>query len=287
MAVALHRRLAGRLKIPFVVTPFVHLGDPENPDDRTRRAYLQPALLDIARSADRLFVQTEGERQALLDRGLPEERLVLQGMGVDPAECTGGSRQWFRAEWGLKPDEIVIGHLANNSEEKGTVDLLRAAELAWRRGCASGYSWPVQKCRTFSVFGRRTSRRRMFSVPWSSRTIGSECSMPELTYSRMPSRVDSFGLVLLEAWANGIPNVGYRAGGVPWVIRDKQDGLLVRCGDIEGLANALQQLAADSSLRRRLGAAGRDRLASDYRWQDKLDLVRQVYHELEAARLPH
>ena len=52
----------------------------------------------------------------------------------------------------------------------------------------------------------------------------------------LPSRSDSFGLVLPEAWANGAPVVGYRAGGVAWVIRHEQDGLLVKCGDVEGLA---------------------------------------------------
>src|SRR5437588_604141 len=81
----------------------------------------------LARSADRLFVQTEGERQMLLDRGFAPEKLVLQGMGVDVAACTGGDRLRTRAEWGAGPDEMVVGHLANNSREKGSVDLLQAA----------------------------------------------------------------------------------------------------------------------------------------------------------------
>ena len=54
----------------------------------------------------------------------------------------------------------------------------------------------------------------------------------------LPSRSDSFGLVLLEAWANGLPNLAYRAGGIAGVIRHGEDGLLVRCGDVTGLAEA-------------------------------------------------
>src|SRR5947208_962267 len=61
----------------------------------------------------------------------------------------------------------------------------------------------------------------------------------------MPSFSDSFGLVFLEAWANGIPNVAYRAGGVAGVIRHEVDGLLVRCGDLNGLAQALNHMAKD------------------------------------------
>src|SRR5262249_10838778 len=96
----------------------------------------------------------------------------------------------------------------------------------------------------------------------------------------LPSRNDSFGIVLLEAWANGAPNVGYRAGGVASVIRQESDGLLVRCGDIRGLAAALRRLAEDDGLRRKLGEAGRRRLPCEYRWQDKLALVRDAYFAL-------
>src|SRR4051812_34839256 len=77
------RRLARRLGVPFVLTPFLHLGDPADPRDRTRRAYTRPALLSLARSADRILVQTEGERAALLERGFPPGQVILQGMGLD------------------------------------------------------------------------------------------------------------------------------------------------------------------------------------------------------------
>ena len=96
----------------------------------------------------------------------------------------------------------------------------------------------------------------------------------------LPSRSDSFGIVLLEAWVNGVPNVGYRAGGIAGVIRHAEDGLLVRCGDVNGLADALDQLAKNEGLRRRLGAAGKEKTLRDFRWQDKLALVRAVYEEV-------
>src|SRR5690606_38730068 len=50
------------------------------------------------------------------------------------AECTGGDRAAARRAWGVAPDEVVVGHLANLSEEKGAVDLLRAAERLWAAG---------------------------------------------------------------------------------------------------------------------------------------------------------
>src|SRR5262249_2949693 len=84
--------MARRLDIPFFVTPFLHLGDPDDSADPTRAAYLAAPLLTLLREADGVFVQTRGERRALEQRGIAADRIILQGLGVDPAECTGGQR---------------------------------------------------------------------------------------------------------------------------------------------------------------------------------------------------
>src|SRR5437660_341282 len=92
-------RLARRLGVPFVLTPFLHLGDPDDPGDGTRRVYLSPALMSLVQAADRVFVQTDVERDALLGKGISDWKLVSQGLGVDLDSCTGGDRQRVRAAW--------------------------------------------------------------------------------------------------------------------------------------------------------------------------------------------
>jgi len=277
------RRLARRLGVPFVLTPFLHTGDPDDPADRTRRAFTRPALMALARSADRVFVQTEVERQALMERGVPADRLVMQGMGLDRESCTGGDRDRARAEWGVGPDEVVIGHLANNSVEKGGVDLLRAAERAWGGGGRFHVVLAGPEMPNFQRFWRT------FRPAERVRRLGALDERQKrdffagMNVFALPSRSDSFGLVLLEAWANGAANVGYRAGGIPGVVRHEQDGLLVRCGDVDALASALLRLSADAGLRRRLGAAGRERTKREFNWEEKLGLVRRVYEELTAC----
>jgi glycosyltransferase involved in cell wall biosynthesis len=279
-------RLARRLRVPFLVTPFLHLGDPDDPRDPTRRAYLAPALLSLLRAADRVFVQTEIERAALLDRGLAGEKLVLLGMGVDWEECTKGDRERARAAWGVTADEVVVGHLANNSVEKGSVDLLRAAERAWQRGERFRLVLAGPEMPNFQHFWRRYG--------WSQRVRRLGALEPArkrdffagLDVFALPSRSDSFGIVLLEAWANGVPSVAYRAGGIAGVIRHGEDGLLIRCGDVTGLAGALIQLIQDEELRQRLGTAGQARAREEFRWTDKLQRVREVYQEVTGHHGP-
>src|SRR5947209_3350932 len=127
-------RLARRLGVPFLLTPFLHLGDPTDPADRTRRQYTGRPFRWLLRSADRVLVQTDMEFDAVCELGVRPQCVVRQGLGVDAAECTGGDRRRARSGWKIADDVPVIGHLANNSVEKGTVDLLKAAALLWQRG---------------------------------------------------------------------------------------------------------------------------------------------------------
>jgi glycosyltransferase involved in cell wall biosynthesis len=277
-------RLARRLGVPFVITPFLHLGDTDDPCDRTRRIYLSPALMSLVRAADRVFVQTDVECDALLAKGISDWKIVLQGLGVDRDACTCGDKQRARAEWSFSNDDVVIGHLANNSREKGSVDLLKAAERAWAKGHRFRLVLAGPEMPNFRQFWKN------YASAGRVRRLGilddrqKKDFFAGIDVFAMPSRSDSFGLVFLEAWANGVPNLAYRAGGVAGVIRHESDGLLVKCGDVNALAAAMERLIADPALRRLFGEAGRRRLPRDYEWNDKLTLVESMYSDLQIVR---
>jgi len=74
-----------------------------------------------------------------------------------------------------------------------------------------------------------------------------------------PSRYESFGLIFIEAMMFAKPVVGCRAGGMPEVIGDGVTGLLAKPGDAASLHACLARLIDDPALRRRMGAAGRER----------------------------
>lgn len=271
---------ARRRKIPFLLTPFLHLGDPTRPDDRTRAAYLSPPLRYLLRQADRVFVQTELERLAVVSQGVKEDQVILQGLGVDPAECTGGSRQRANERWSLPSDGLLrLGHLANLSEEKGTVDLLRAVTLLHERGVRftlllAGPSMPNFQRAWEQLPAAVRSQVHLLGILKDEEKPDFFASLDVFV---LPSRSDSFGLVLLEAWANGIPCVGYRAGGIAEVIRHEDDGYLAPCGDIVALANYLEELLTDDAARTSLGKDGQTKVLKDYRWEDKLKIVERTY----------
>lgn len=265
-------KLARRRGVPFFLTPFLHLGDPDQPSNRTRRQYTQPALRWILQQADCVFVQTRLEWHAVHDLGVPAAKIIYQGLGVDPLECTGGDRPRARAYWQVDDTTCVIGHLANASVEKGTVDLLRAAELAWDHGSDFRIVLAGPAMPNFERYwhGYRHQERviRLGSITEDQKRD----FYAGIDAFALPSRSDSFGLVLLEAWANGKPNIVYRAGGPGELIRAENDGWLVTCGDIPGLARALMHAGSDPAETQRRGTNGAQRIPSEFQWAHKLQI---------------
>jgi glycosyltransferase involved in cell wall biosynthesis len=78
----------------------------------------------------------------------------------------------------------------------------------------------------------------------------------------LPSLQEGFGIVFLEAMAAGLPIVAARCGAAPEVLGEDQVGFLVTPSDPQELAKRLVQLLRDEELRKRLGAAGQERVQS-------------------------
>jgi glycosyltransferase involved in cell wall biosynthesis len=88
--------------------------------------------------------------------------------------------------------------------------------------------------------------------------------------------------VVLEAMACGIPVVATDVGGVSEVVTDGVEGLVVAPRDPARLAGALLRLAADPSLRARMGTAGRKRIETDFTLDAQLDDLLAMYREVAA-----
>jgi len=83
--------------------------------------------------------------------------------------------------------------------------------------------------------------------------------------------------VILEAMATGLPIVSTRHAGIPETVVDGATGLLVEEGDVQGLADAILQLATMGALRRRMGAAGRRRAESTYDLREQRRRLEGLY----------
>ncbi|MFZ9792120.1 MAG: glycosyltransferase family 4 protein [Gemmataceae bacterium] len=281
--ISMAARLSKKLKVPLLITPFLHLGNLDNPRNKVRRGYTHPALTKLLMQADAVFVQTHAEFQAVEELGVTTTRIHLQGMGVDLNECTGGNPVTGKDRWGGK-NVPILGHLANLSWDKGSTDLLAACEILWKQGLdfllvLAGPSMPSFE-KTWEQF------------PFKDKVIRTGPLTPDekkdffasIDFFALPSRSDSFGIVLLEAWANAKPCVVYKAGGPGSLVQHRKDGLICPCDNIGELASSLENLLKDESLRQQLGSNGQSRIQREFHWQGKLSLFQEVALKLISGK---
>jgi glycogen(starch) synthase len=92
----------------------------------------------------------------------------------------------------------------------------------------------------------------------------------------MPSRLEPFGIVILEAWRAGVAVLASSRGGAPEFVRDGQDGVLVDPFDTRGFSRALEHLLAEPEGRGAIAEAGHARVG-EFAWPRIADEYRTIY----------
>jgi glycosyltransferase involved in cell wall biosynthesis len=101
---------------------------------------------------------------------------------------------------------------------------------------------------------------------------------------RTEGHVDGLPNVALEAMAAGKPLVATRVGGLPELVRDGSNGLLVEEKSASELASAILTLAGDPALRARLGATARDEIRGERSWESVARRFVEIYERAAAPR---
>jgi glycosyltransferase involved in cell wall biosynthesis len=271
-------RLAERRGVPFVLHPLTHLG--EEGDARVRRYYTMRHQVRLLRQSAAVVVQNELELTALGQLGVPHERMHLIGSGVNPDEILGGQAERFRARHDVAGP--IVAFLGTAAFDKGAHHSVEAMTLLHERGVEATLVFAGPTMDQFTSYYARQpagvgQRCRVlgFVSEDDKRDLLAACDMLIL-----PSRTESFGIVFPEAWVYAKPVIGARAGGIPAVISDGEDGFLVPFGDVAALADRMQALLSDPALARRLGEAGQRKTLAELTWDRKYALVKRLYESL-------
>jgi L-malate glycosyltransferase len=99
-----------------------------------------------------------------------------------------------------------------------------------------------------------------------------------------PSVSESFGVAIVEASASGLPVVASRIGGLSEVVRERVTGILIPPRDPTAIANALQELLVNESLRIELGRNGRKFVLENYEWTENASRMEHIYESLLRER---
>jgi len=91
---------------------------------------------------------------------------------------------------------------------------------------------------------------------------------------------ETFGLTITEAFAYGKPVIASRVGGIPEVISESEDGILVEPGSVQELADAINILFLDAELAKRMGRAGRNNVGVKFSKKAHYEKLMQVYSKV-------
>jgi glycosyltransferase involved in cell wall biosynthesis len=271
--------LAERTGARLVITPFTHVPAPGRAGRPMQRAYLSPLNMRILRRADAVFVQTMLERRVLAQGGVSSERQALVGVGISPLELVGGDRRRSREAWRVTGHVPVVGHLGNKSWDKGTMDLLTAAERLWARGLEFRVVLAGPAMPGFDAYLRaHPCRDRVVNLPELSDGERRDF-FAGIDVFALPSYVESFGLSALEAAWCGSAVVAYDHGGPSEIFEHGVSALLAPAADIGALSAAVESVVVDGDLRARLAVAGR-RVAEQHEWDRALGRATDAYANL-------
>jgi glycosyltransferase involved in cell wall biosynthesis len=262
--------------VPMMLASFVHAARDAAADADLVHAHWLPAGWVAARTGRPFLVTLHGTDVALAERVPRLAQIVLRRalvvVGVSRAIAESAERFGARdvrvipngvelpAEVGEEaepPEVLFAGRLA---KEKGVLELLEAA-----RGLR------------LVVVGDGPLRRRIPAARGFVPRDELERLYGRAAVVACPSRREGFGVTCLEAMAHGRPVVASSVGGLRDLVIDGETGLLVPPRDPVALRAGLDRLLADARLRRRLGAAARERARTEFSWNRVSELTLAAY----------
>lgn len=228
-------------------------------DGYDRSSWLQRQLRRACLGlADRIVTISQFTRQELLSLGLSAERIVIIPPGYDAQALAAPA-----------PERGKILCVASSCvPRKGLTHLVQAmagVDPALRLHIAGDVETPhYRKVLAPLVRQLGLTDRVRFEGRVSRAELARLYASAELFV--LPSLVEGFGIVLLEAMHSGLPVVACRAAALPELVEHGMTGLLVPPGDARALARALQWLSDHPETGRAMGQAGRRRVLGRFSW---------------------
>ena len=291
------RYIAMRRKIPYVVS--LHGGVFDVPDEEagTWTAPTQGTLewgkilgwwvgsRRVLDDAAAILCVGEEERRQTQHR-FPHKKVVHLANGVDPESFATGDKDGFRNAYHIPVDAYVVmtvGRIDPQKNQLFAIDLLPELMETQSQHAYGHHRTRDQRklqeklVRKINETGLESHVTLIDGLAAGSQQLVDAYHGADLFL--LPSIHEPFGIVILEAWAAGLPVVASRVGGIPSFVDDGEDGLLFDPNDGTGFVEAFKAILESPEKGRELGAAGRRKARSRYSWDRITESLVNLYEE--------
>jgi glycosyltransferase involved in cell wall biosynthesis len=204
---------------------------------------------------DTVFVNSEEYRDSWIKRGFEPEKLKIFPRGLDTQLFHPTRRNpAFFEKFGAKNGQVRLLYVGRVSREKD-LDLLAEA---YRRLRAEGLS--IQLCIVghgpYSKEFSESLPEALFTGYLKGEELAGAYASADIFV--FPSTTDTFGNVIIEAQASGVPVIVSDSGGPKELVENERNGLITKSHDVEDLTRAIRALIADPERRKQMGNLARE-----------------------------
>lgn len=242
-----------------------------------------PSLKDLIRfaveSSDRVTAVSSALAAETYDLIKPEKKIETIYNFIDERVYLKKNTAAIKEKHGILPDEKVVIHVSNFRKVKRVQDVIRVF-----RNIAGKTKAKLLLVGDGPEKSTACELIRKYGLEDQVLMLGNQDRVEEL-YSisdlkLLLSEKESFGLVLLEAMACGVPCIGTNIGGIPEVIKNNVSGFVVDVGDVAAATARAMSILEDEQLSNRFTKAAIEMLENEFSSKKIVSQYEQIYADL-------
>ncbi|CAN2250793.1 N-acetyl-alpha-D-glucosaminyl L-malate synthase BshA [Bacillus vallismortis] len=242
-----------------------------------------PSLKDLIRFAieasDRVTAVSSALAAETYDLIKPEKKIETIYNFIDERVYLKKNTAVIKEKHGILPDEKVVIHVSNFRKVKRVQDVIRVfRNIAGKTKAKLLLVGDGPEKSTACELVRKYGLENQVLMLGNQDRVEELYSISDLKL--LLSEKESFGLVLLEAMACGVPCIGTNIGGIPEVIKNNVGGFLVDVGDVAAATACALRILEDEQLSTRFTKAAMEMLKNEFSSQKIVSQYEQIYADL-------
>ena len=299
------RLAAAKVKIPIIIhSPHGTIYHSNSNIEGVPKCSFGQKMLQMAerfagRKTTYLTTLSQNEKEICIKLGLSEGKntvVVPNGINCKHFNLSEEEKRNVRKEVGISDDTAVLLSVGRLSPEKGHAILIDAFAEALQRtadfknnasiklillGDGTERSALIQQCEKLCLQTVTSIENTIFNAVEPVVVFPGHCCdirryLAVADAVIIPSLYEGFGIAVIEAMAASLPVIASDVGGIPEIITDNQDGILVESGNSEKLADKITELLSDQGKMRNIAKAAQLR-SDDFSEENMLDNYFKLY----------
>lgn len=227
------------------------------------------------------------EEQLQVQERYPQKRVIHLPNGVDVDRFANGNRTAFRKQYGIPAQArmvLTVGRIDPQKNQLFAVDLLpQLREIDPDThlvliGHVTNEAYFTRLVREIEARGLKNHVTVIRGLNADSQDLVDAYHAADIFL--LPSIHEPFGIVILEAWAAGLPVLASRVGGVPSFVNHGENGLLCKTNDKKEFCRAFRMVVDCKEMGRALACMGQRKAQSNYAWEHITSQLANLYEDV-------